>query len=474
MSKTENAPSEQFPIRAITAHLFLSRFMLKTATKARILEPRARSFWPRPQPMQQCPKRIRVLTCTASPLLLGLLLAGCSSDGPSAGAGGASASAGAGPASGAAGAAAAGSGGAAGAGVGAGAGGSLSNLGGSANDAGSGGSTPSGGSGGGPEGGGPEGGGPEGGGAGASATCPKPAGQICHEFLANDNSKNQLHYVNEFEPAKSWTVKVNDTGNNSARDIQLVENAKSSAKLAVLVSVDKGFVEYDVVGGAQLNRVGGFSSVTSALRVPSDATTKLPAGTTILARDLATSELDYVDAAGKQVAPAVKLTFAGGSEIRKLERNPQNGNLTFTKYESDAAAYVYEITEQGAQLGKLQLPAGSKGYNAVWRSGGGFLAASGSPCTVLTLSAEGAVLGTVGGKGKFKDASGTVIFSDVFSGVQLLANGNVVVANWLGHVTPADHPSTPELLEISPSNQLVWSWGNQATATWITNGYVVR
>jgi len=132
------------------------------------------------------------------------------------------------------------------------------------------------------------------------------------------------------------------------------------------------------------------------------------------------------------------------------------------------------VTEQGAAVGKLKLPAGSKGYNALWREGGGVIAATGSPCTIISLDAQGAVLSTVGGKNKFKDASGAFIFSDVFSGLQRLPNGNFVVANWLGHVTPADHPDTPEVLEISPSNQLVWSWGNQQKATLITNVYVVR
>jgi len=313
-----------------------------------------------------------------------------------------------------------------------------------------------------------------GGGSGGGATCPKPAGQICHEFYANDNSRNELHHVNEFEPAKSWVVKVGDTGANSARGIQLVDNQQAKTKQAVLVSVDKGFVEFDVVDGAELNRVNAFGSVTSALRVPSDATTQLPAGTTILARDLAPSELDFVDSKGVSVAPAAKLGFAGGTEIRKLERNPANGNLTFTKYESDTAAYVYEVTEQGSLLAKLKLPVGSKGYNALWRDGGNLLAASGSPCTILSLDSKGTVLGTLGGKNQFPAAGGGFIFSDVFSGIQLLPNGNVVVANWLGHVDASKHADTPELLEISAENQLVWSWGNQAAAALITYGYVVR
>ena len=42
------------------------------------------------------------------------------------------------------------------------------------------------------------------GGSGGSAmpACPKPAGGICHEFIANDNANNKINYVNEFTSTK--------------------------------------------------------------------------------------------------------------------------------------------------------------------------------------------------------------------------------------------------------------------------------
>jgi hypothetical protein len=84
------------------------------------------------------------------------------------------------------------------------------------------------------------------------------------------------------------------------------------------------------------------------------------------------------------------------------------------------------------------------------------------------------VSATLAGKGAFKDASGAVIFMDFFSGFFRLPNGNVVAANWLGHVNAASYPTTPELLEITPQNKLAWSWGNQSVARYITYAYFVR
>jgi hypothetical protein len=327
-------------------------------------------------------------------------------------------------------------------------------------------------------GGAPAGGGGPGGGAGGGPpgpTCPKPAGQICHEFIANDNSRNAVHYVNEFDPTQNWTKQVGDTGQNSPRGIQIVDNASASTKKSVLVSIEHGFMEFDLVGGAQLSKVSLFSSVTSAVRIPNDGSPTKFAGATVLARDLNPPELDFVDGTGKSVGAAVKLPFAAaGTELRKLERNATTGNFTLTKYESATTAYIYEVSEQGALVNKIKLPAGGKGYNALWLANGNLMGTTGSLATVVTVTPAGAVVGTPLGGGKLKDSTGAAVYTDFFSGFYLLPNGNVVVANWLGHVDPATHPTTPELLEISPTNQLVWTWGNQSIATFITYGYMIR
>ncbi len=314
-----------------------------------------------------------------------------------------------------------------------------------------------------------------GGSGGGVAACPKAAGQLCHEFLASDNSRNQVDYVNEFEPKQNWNAKVSDTGANSPRSIELVNNAKAAGGKAALVSIDKGFLELDLTTGAVLNKFTSAGSVTSATRIPGNATGSVPPGTTVLARDLNPPQLDYLGPAGGSALPSVKMPFAsGGSELRKLERNGITGNFAFTKYEGAQAAYIYEVTELGVLVKKTKLPAGFKGYNAIWLDGGKMQVSTGEGATVVILDSSGTVTASVGGKDKLKDAAGNTVYIDFFSGFSRLPNGNVVVANWLGHQVPADHPNTPELLELTPSGQLVWSWGNQTLAALITNEYVIR
>lgn len=295
------------------------------------------------------------------------------------------------------------------------------------------------------------------GGAGGSvsAACPKPAGQICHEFFANDNSRNQLNYVNEFDPSKNWTVNVGDTTANSPRTIEIVDNAAAKTGKAVLVSLNKGYGEFDVVDGKSLTKVLQYTGVTGACRIPADGTTAL--GTNDLIR--------IVSATGSSVR-----TFAlpAGPELRAINRNPTTGNFWFSKTES-----IYEVTAQGAQVWTANLGAGAKGYAVWWRTGGGAYATTGDPSTVIELNAAGSPVNQVGTKAAFP-------FLDFFSGFVRLANGNYVVANWLGHLAqPAG--DTPHIVELTsqdtallPKNSLVWKWGNQTLARQITNVFVIR
>ena len=48
-----------------------------------------------------------------------------------------------------------------------------------------------------------------------------------------------------------------------------------------------------------------------------------------------------------------------------------------------------------------------------------------------------------------------------------------MVTNWLGHET-APAQDTPEILEFTPANKIVWQWGNQTLAAQVTNVYVIQ
>jgi hypothetical protein len=320
-----------------------------------------------------------------------------------------------------------------------------------------------------------------GGSAGSAAACVNGYKNICHEFYANDNNRNQINYVNQFTSTKPgavvWTAKVSATGSeNSPRTIEIVDNAKAKTGKALLVSVNTGFEEYDTTDGTKLASVltqtGG---VTGACRLP-DGTTALGMLTII----------KIVSATGAAVR---QFTLPVGPELRAINRNPADGHFWFSKME-----YIYETDDQGNQLWKGYMGVGTKGYAVWWREGGGAFATTGEPASVVEVNnvgPQGTILTTTGGQTVFP-------FLDFFSGFVRLKNGNYIVANWLGHLaTPS--PDAAQVVEFAapcgvnaqglgvlgpcaaPKNEVVWQWEcptcpnkNQTLSRQITNVLVLR
>jgi hypothetical protein len=297
------------------------------------------------------------------------------------------------------------------------------------------------------------------GGTGGSAPaepCPKPEGEICHEFFANDNARNQINYVNEFDPTKNWTKPVNVTTVNSPRQVEMVDNAAGTNGKAIMISVNTGYQEYDMVTGERLANVvltDGATDIRGAVRLEN--------GNTILGRG--NDKLRTVNKDGATVGTECTLPGAGGDSLRVINRDPANGNLLLGRLLD-----LFIVNTQCQQQWTAKLPAGAKAYSVFPRVGGGVYATSGAPSTVIEFDMAGQIVSQVGGKAEHPGLG-----LDFFSGFEILPNGNFVAANWQGHVAaPAE--DTPHLVEFTPDNKLVWKWGNQTLARQITNTLMLR
>jgi hypothetical protein len=281
-----------------------------------------------------------------------------------------------------------------------------------------------------------------------SEKCPKGPNSICHEFIATDNARHVVNYVNEFDPSKNWTsVSVGPTA-NSPRTIEIVRNKDAKKKRAVLVSTNTGFAELDLVDGAILRQQGGFTGVTSANRLPDEST-----ALAII------DNITFVDESGATIRT---LPLPVGPDLRAINRNPKDGHFWFSKREN-----IFEVDgETGAVLWQANMGVGTKGYSVWWRKHGGAYATTGDPSTVIELNASGQIVNTVGGKAEFP-------FLDFFSGFVRRQNGSFVVANWLGHLA-APAPDAPHLVELTSENKEVWRWGDQTLARQITSVHVLR
>jgi hypothetical protein len=295
------------------------------------------------------------------------------------------------------------------------------------------------------------------GGSTADPPCPK-AGGICHEFIANDNGKNQVNYVNEFTGTK-WSTAVGSTGANSPRTIEIVDNAKAAGGKAVMVSVNTGYVEIDLSNGMKLVEVKAqnTTNVTGACRL-ADGTTALGVDTKIV----------IIQPSGIPTANGFNLPT--GANLRAINLDRATGHYWLSKTET-----VYELSATGQQLWSASMGAGTKGYAVWWRAGGGVYATTGEPATIVEIDANKQIVATIGGR---DNPAFDAYNLDFFSGFVRTGKGNYIVANWLGHLGSNAGKDTPMVIEFQPdgaSGKVVWTWGSiNAGQQTITNVFVFK
>jgi len=260
--------------------------------------------------------------------------------------------------------------------------------------------------------------------------------QVRHRFLAIDNHRNHLLLVDQFDPAKSWMVGIPP----GSRDLESLDGGK------ILVSHASGAAEYALASGRRLGwAVDRYNQVNSAQRLAS--------GNTLLgANTPAGIALYEVDREGKEVG---RLLLAGLKDLRLLRRLA-NGNTLLTV--SDPCRAV-EVDPRGKVVWQAALP--GKGYEAVRLANGNTLVSTGGEASVVELDPAGRTVFTAGGKRAHPGLG-----LDWASGFDRLANGNVLLANWLGH---GKLGTGPHLAEFDAQNRLVWKWEDHQQAGTITN-----
>jgi len=265
------------------------------------------------------------------------------------------------------------------------------------------------------------------------------AAEIAHKFLAVDNKLNNLLYVDQTDTKNNWTTSIP----RGSRDLQIIEGNK------VLVSHGNGAGEYDLTTGKKLWAIDTLRGINSARR--------LPDGNTILGGHGSGGICIYtVDRKGKKLG---ELVLKGLRDIR-LMRRLKNGNILLTV----ARPYrVIEVDPKGKIVWQAKIP--GKGYKAVRLPCGNTLVSTAGAVVVVELDKGGKVVSSVGGR-----KAHPKLLLDCFSGFDILPNGNVVVANWLGH---GNQGKGPHIIEFDRKNNVVWQWGDHKAARQVTNVLVL-
>ena len=272
---------------------------------------------------------------------------------------------------------------------------------------------------------------------GATALCAAP---IKHEFIAIDEGKTNLLYVNENDPAKNWIVPI---GKSHPRDMQLVGGHR------ILFGNITGYSEFEIATGKRLVDVTNFAPADA--KTDTDEVTSVrrqPNGHTLVAGENLDGSKGVVvldvDSAG---AVKNKIVYPGNSYDRLLRQTA-----------ADTYLMVCDTTiREGDSSGKYVWEAPVEKFSHAWKAvrlpNGNTLGSAGYGGFMVELDPAKNVVRKFGGK----DQDPAPINSDFFATFQLLPNGDVVVANWQGH--GANHGNSGvQLVEFDKTGAIVWQW----------------
>jgi hypothetical protein len=276
-------------------------------------------------------------------------------------------------------------------------------------------------------------------------------GSIRHVLYMVDNGLNHLIFLNQKDPAKSWTISIPA----GSRDLQLVANNK------ILVSHGNGAAEYDRTTGVKSWSNSNFIGVSSAQRL-SNGHTMIGWSTAASGSTPAKVILSEVTSTGTEVA---RVTVNNITSFR-LARRLSNGHTLITGDMSDGIWKVFEVDATGAIVWQLLL--GGKGYVANRLSNGNTRATiTHTDEKIIEYSPTGSIVKYWGGHADHPNGE-----LRTFSGYSVVpGNGHFLQANWLGDGFIGNGP---HLVEFDASNHMVYSWKDYTAAKTITNVLVIE
>lgn len=277
------------------------------------------------------------------------------------------------------------------------------------------------------QGGEPTSGGQPSAGSGGQPTTPGPS---THDELILYDDDGKLWYVNNKEPAKSWSAP-----SGSGRDLQLVGGGR------VMLGKGNGWDEYQLSDGKQVAGQHGFAGTQSAHR--------LADGSTMLASVSNNSILLKMVTAAGQVQRTI--TYAGYGYVR-LVRPTAAGTFLVT-----ADTLVFEGDDQGKVLKTWTIPGkGQHVWKALRLASGNTVIATGYNATLMVFGPDQTLLKTIGGKGGELSA----LDPHFFAGFTVRPNGNYFVVN---SQADSNNDKSVQLLEFDPDGKLVWQQKQPAT-----------
>ncbi len=261
-------------------------------------------------------------------------------------------------------------------------------------------------------------------------------------LLLNDEGSSAVHYLDLDTPAQGWTF------NGPGRDLQLIGDGR------VLRSTPTGFVELSLSDGKPLREVTlpGLPAIESARRLPNGNSVVLGNGD----NGIFVCELD---SRGDPVAGRV--VVGAGLLKGRLVRHTAQDTLLFCS-ETDGKRLIHEATWSGGVKTLFQIPdqvPADSMLKALRVAPDRVVVSAGYSASLLVIdTARGEVVQTIGGKTQPEPkALRRPLSPNFFSGYQLLASGDYLIANWQGH-GPSHAADGYQVLMYSATGELVWTF----------------
>lgn len=259
-----------------------------------------------------------------------------------------------------------------------------------------------------------------------------PVNYDTRRLLLRDEGLTQLCYVDIANPAANWYLPV-----PAGRDLQLVGNGR------VLIGTGTGYEEREIASGKKLFELTAFTGTIAARRLRN--------GNTLLSG---------INWQGKKGIVLVEIDPSGnikrtinyiGYNYVRLVRETASGNFLIT---SDNI--VFEGNDAGAIIWKANIAGVAKphAWQALRLANGQTVVSTGYSKNLQIFSADQKLIDSISGPAE--------VHPEFYSGFQILANGNYVVANWQGH-GPKFGATGTQILEYTPAGKLAWSWKQDAT-----------
>jgi hypothetical protein len=302
------------------------------------------------------------------------------------------------------------------------------------------------------------------------------AAPIQHDFLAIDEGLNDLMHVNEANPKANWLVKV---GRPHPRDMQLEGGD------LLLISHDQGYCEYNVATGERVQDVSTYHDVSSVRRLPNGDL--LVAGVDFDMPKRNKGDGPIGDPAGKHVifaelAPdghVVRRTAYVGDYLRLVRETAAGTYLcacnTLFREADGAGNWIRDIPFPGFQHAwmALRLPNGdtlmSSGYGtSVPQSRVSSPIPQGGSAFMVEVDPSGKLVRRFGAA----DQVPAAVHPYFYGMFQVMANGDVVVANWQGHGL-GHGGAGDQILEFDPQGAIVWTWSDRYFVSSLQNVLVM-